>query len=163
MAQHVRAETRDEVTGALISAATAAGDRVFRSRVINVATAEMPAILVYANEEIISRPNIRDTYARSVAIVIEGYEAQRDVADGTAVLLDEQLDALAVEIERAVDGWIHPPPGGAPNPSPKIVDGQLTRVGLSLNGQDKEACFGVGRLTYRIDYRTPHGDPVVSK
>lgn len=93
-------------------------------------------------------------------MVIEGYEVRRDVAGGIALDLDEKLDALGLQIENAMSGWIDKAMRALVQP--RITLGRLVRTVLGLSGGDAEAEFGAIRLTYLIDYRTRLTDPTAS-
>ena len=107
MALHERAQLRAAVVAQLVGTAptyaTAAGARVTSARPIPlVGTDVLPAISVYTNEETIDeaskRSNPRELKRRPV-VQVEGWVT---VAAGGDV--DAAMDALALQIETAMDG-----------------------------------------------------------
>lgn len=96
---HQRKIIRDAVAAALVAGSTAAGSRVFKTRVDPFRSVELPALAVYATTEQVdsaskeTAPRILD---RSVNV-----EIVAAVEPGDSV--DDAVDAIAKDIERVMD------------------------------------------------------------
>lgn len=104
---HPRQQIREAFKARLVEAATAAGDRVYTSRIAPIGDDkdELPAILIYTRDEKLDPDkggyglDAEDTYTRrELKLVVEGV-----VRGGNTV--DDRLDDLAEQIENALDDW----------------------------------------------------------
>lgn len=138
---HQRQIIREAVRDRLLGSNTVAEDRVFKSRVLPYGELELPAIAVYSRTEPVD-PDSKNTapreLTRNLQLVIEGVvKLSEDV--------DDALDALALEIERAVDR--DPTFGGAAS------DAILSSTDVTIE-EDGDQPTGVVILTYTITYYT---------
>jgi hypothetical protein len=90
---HVRQQIRERIA-ANVTGLTTTGSNVFASRVYNISTSELPALLVYAISESSERDSFLSTNGleRSVDILVEGYAT-------TSANLDSVLDTISAEVE----------------------------------------------------------------
>lgn len=140
MPDHERKQIRDAIV-ARLTGETAAGTRVFTSRIAPIRVAQLPAISVYTDSETVDAASLKTfprELTRTVTVAIEGWVR---VTDG----VDDALDALALEIETAMDGDNYL--------SATCGDSMLisTEFGMKLDG-DRE--MGAVRLEYTATYRT---------
>jgi len=94
---HQRKVIRDAAAAALTNA-TAAGPRVFAARKIALRRLELPALAVYALQEAVDPASIETApreLTRNLKLVIEA-----QVEGGN---VDDALDAISAEIEKAID------------------------------------------------------------
>jgi hypothetical protein len=137
---HPRARIRHAVRD-LLDGATAAGGRVHATRVVPYRRADLPAISVYTLEES-ADPDSRLTaprkLTRDVSLVIEGW-----VAPGDNV--DDAMDALALEIERAMHA--------DPYLGDSAADSLLDSTSLEALEQG-DRLMGLVLMTYQVTYRT---------
>jgi hypothetical protein len=138
---HERTEIREAVVAQLIAASTAAGSRVYETRLAPIRTAELPAISVYVDSETV-RPDSMSSapreLKRTAELAIEAWaRADADV--------DDVLDALALEIETAMDSDV--------NLDETAFNSVLssTEVKISMDG---DRPMGVVRLVYAVVYHT---------
>lgn len=137
---HQRQAIREAVKAQLLNR-TAAGARVFESRTVPFQRLELPAIAVYTLSESVE---IEGTAPRELKRTMElAIEAHVSVRPDTTV--DDALDALAEEIERAMhaDQTLGGTAGDAVLSS--------TDVGISAEGNRPTGVVG---LTYSVTYRT---------
>lgn len=144
MADHVRKQIRDAVAAALVAASTAAGSRVFASRVYDVQRGELPCLLVYTIEED-SEP---DTMTRPRGAQREAVVAVQAMARATADV-DDTLDALCAEVEAALGNSLL---------SGLVKDLYLERTEIALVGDDAAESHGAARMAWRAAYRTVEND-----
>lgn len=95
---HQRQAIREAVKNALVAASTAAGSRVYETRVVPFHRVELPAIAVYATRDAVS-PESKDTTARELTRTLQ-LEIVGAVRSSSNV--DDALDDLALQIERAM-------------------------------------------------------------
>lgn len=98
MPLHQRKQIRDAVAASLAAANTGAGPRVSKTRIVPWSRTELPAIAVYTLSETVADGS-KSTAGRELERVMQleiigAVKATEDV--------DDLLDALAVEIERAM-------------------------------------------------------------
>lgn len=98
MANHLRRQIREAAVTAL-TGLTTTSTRVFGSRVRAIAQADLPCLRVYCDDESIELKSMGSERARmrTLALVVEGCAAAN--AD-----MDDTLDAIAKEVEIALDG-----------------------------------------------------------
>ena len=136
---HVRQQIRERIA-ANVTGLTTTGSNVFASRVYNISTSELPALLVYA----ISESSERDSFLssngleRSVDILVEGYAT-------TSANLDSVLDTIAAEVETAV--------AGDPTCNGLCKDIVLSNTDVDLT-PDGQKPVGSIKLTFECTYRT---------
>jgi hypothetical protein len=139
-ALHERKAIRDAVV-AQLSGQTAAGARVFASRQSSVKKVELPAICVYTDSEEVDEESADSSprwLKRKLLLAVE-------VWAGAASGVDDVLDALALEVETAMDSddslggtafWSWP---------------ASTEVGLTEIGNQPVGCC---RMLYTVVYKT---------
>ena len=136
---HVRQQIRERIA-ANVTGLTTTGSNVFASRVYNISTSELPALLVYA----ISESSERDSFLSSnglervVDILVEGYAT-------TSANLDSVLDTIAAEVETAV--------AGDPTCNGLCKDIFLSNTDVDLT-PDGQKPVGSIKLTFQCTYRT---------
>lgn len=146
---HERQQIREAIKTQLIGAlpgptyATAAGARVYESRLAPIPTAQLPAISVYTADETVD-PASYDTapreLKRTVNVSIVGWVST--VANGA---IEDALDALALQIETAMDSDLN-------LSTTAFTSGLLsTEIGISNDGNRP---MGAVSLTYSIVYYT---------
>lgn len=142
---HQRKLIRQAVTALLIGA-TAAGARVFPSRVLPLRTPELPTIAVYTADESVeegSRQSAPRELERLVSVVVEAWVAPADD-------VDDAMDDIAEQIEVA----LHADPywGGV------VGDSILTGSETEVVGQGDRR-MGLVILTYAAIYHTLAPEP----
>lgn len=140
MAPHQRAAIRHAVRDLLIGQ-TSAGSRVHATRILPYRKHELPAISVYTLEESVD-PESRETAPREL-----DRRLQLEVAGWVAPAadLDDAMDALALEIEKAMhaDRYL----GGT------VADSVLDGTTMGLHGEG-DSQMGLVTLTYDVTYQT---------
>jgi hypothetical protein len=139
---HPRQQIREAVANRLKEVNTKAKNRVFTSRAKPIFDQDMPAIIIYTNEENIKQERW-DTdgfgaLTRELDIFIEAIDKGKEE-------LDDNLDALALEIENALDGW------EIPNRKSSILKFIGTDMDMSIDGK---SIYGAIRLSFSLSYRT---------
>lgn len=139
---HPRQTIKEAIAQRLKDAQTKAGQHIFVGRAKPLFDNDLPAILIYGNDENISTERW-DTdgfgeLKRELIIFIEAIDAGKDD-------LDNKLDSLAWEIENALDGW------DIPNHQSAILRFRATDSDLMIEGR---TIYGAIRLSYNITYRT---------
>lgn len=129
--------------------ATAAGDRVFATQVVNLTTGQLPLISVFTPDESAEAPNEQELspreYQRRMDVIIEARAEQTD----PAIPIDRVLDDLALEIETAMHSDIF-----LGDPDGKLVD-DVVMLGTAMAPDDQgEQIRGTVQLTYRVGYTT---------
>lgn len=97
---HERQAIRDAAV-ALLTGETAAGARVYKTRIEPVLGADLPAISVYTDSETVAPSSgltAPQELTRTVELAVEGW-----VTAATTDALDDALDDLCLEIETAMD------------------------------------------------------------
>lgn len=148
MALHQRKVIRDVVVGLLLGR-TAAELRVLASRVVPYRKNELPAISVYTLDETVdgdSASTAPRELTRDLKLEIAGWVAH--IPDGP--LVDDAMDALALEIETAMDA--DPFLAGA------VGDSILEGTTMAIRGEG-DALMGIVTLTYAVTYRTLAPEP----
>ena len=141
---HVRQQLRERIA-TNVTGLTTTGTNVFQSRVHDLATAELPCLLVFSNSESSERDSFlsSDGITRSVEVVIEGY------AWATSNL-DDTLDTISEEVETAV--------AADPTCNSLAKDTVLNGTEIELTGEG-DSPLGVVRLTWLVGYRTDANTP----
>lgn len=145
---HPRRLVRDAIV-AILAGATSAGSRVSKTRAVPNRTGELPAISVYTLEEHVDEASATTaprelTRLPRVAIVAW-------VEDTDALPVDDAMDALALEIETAMDGdrYLTGTAG----------DCILSSTEMSVESSEKgDPLIGMMRMVYSVTYRTDQHD-----
>lgn len=138
---HRRQQIREAVAAVLVAAGTVAGARVYTTRMVPHRRAQLPAVSVYALEESVdseSRATSPRELTRRLQLAVEGaVEAAENV--------DDALDALALELERAMhaDDTL----GGLAG------DVLLSSTELAV-AEEGAKPIGLVRLVYEVTYNT---------
>lgn len=142
---HPRKLVRDAVT-ALLTNATAAAHRVFPTRVEPIRKSQLPSIAVYTtSEEVV--PDTAATSPRELHRIVK-VEITGFVAHSDAVPVDDAMDAIAAQIESAMDADRYL--GGAAGDS--VLEGTI----MQIREEDarSDPLLGIVTLTYSVEYRT---------
>jgi hypothetical protein len=137
---HQRTLIRGAVVAQLLGA-TAAGARVYPTRILPLRRIELPAISVYTLEEAVTAASLSTApreLSRELPVMIEGW-----VAPGDNV--DDAMDALALDIENAM----HVDPYLADTAAESILDSTVMEV-----VEDGDRMMGLVVLTYAVTYRS---------
>lgn len=138
--QEIRAAVQAQLIGVAPAYRTSAQDRVFRTRVIPYRRVQLPAIAVYTPEESSKKSNEGPReIERAAQVVIEAALEASSSADQ----VDDALDAIALQIERAMNLDIYF--GG------KASDSVLVSTDSDVI-EDGERKIGVIRLVYSAPY-----------
>jgi hypothetical protein len=138
---HQRRIIREAVKAALVAAGTSAGSRVFETRMVPWSRVELPAIAVYSSDET-TDPDSQQTAPRELKRTLQ--LAIECMVEGV-VDLDDAMDAMAVQIERAMHR--DPTFGGA------CGDSLLTSCELDLAEVGAKE-LGMLRMVYTVTYYT---------
>lgn len=141
---HARQQIRVAVV-ARLTGATAAGANVFGKRVYPLTVDQLPAILVNTDDEEVAEWTVRNVMRRSLTVTVEGLVKK----SGTG--LDDELDALAEQIESAAENSAALLPGS----QTQIA---LTGISVDATGEGEDPMAKVV-LTYRVDYLTQTAAP----
>lgn len=145
---HQREVIRKKVRDVLIAAATSAGSRVYATRVLSLRGVELPAIAVYTlDEDSAPDESAPRELKREIPVRIEGYvKAVPDVVGGLTVV-DDTMDALALQIETAMHA--------DPFLASEVGDKGATLVSTECEViQDGDRLIGLVALTYATTYFT---------
>lgn len=138
---HPRALIRQAVVAQLIAASTAAGARVEATREIPRRRTDGPALGVYTPEESVASAETRTApreHTRALTLVVEG------IVSGASGV-DDALDALALEVEDALDA--------DDTFGRKAAESSLASTDLEVV-EDGDRTVGLIRLTYTVTYYT---------
>ena len=117
-----------------------------RSRVHNWQAAELPGVAVYTlSDQSETAPIDSREMTRTVTVAVEIY-----VGGGESI--DDEIDALCVAIEAAMEGDDEGRFGGL------VIDSALTRTSIGLVGET-ERRHGICRLEYEVEYWADPGLP----
>src|SRR5918912_779283 len=104
---HQREVIRKAVQGQLLAANTAAQDRVFATRLVPYRRMQLPAFAVYTPEEPVDPASQRTApreLKRNLRLVVEAAVNEGAILRAAPVQnVDDALDDLALDIERAID------------------------------------------------------------
>jgi hypothetical protein len=138
-ATHERQQIREAIAAALVGK-TAAGARVFETRILPLRMPELPAVAVYSLSE---SSDDQQTAPRELKRRID-FAVEAAVKQGTNI--DDALDAIALQVETAMDA--DPTFGGLASDS-MLVGTQLDVV------EEGDRMMGVAVLRYAVTYYTP--------
>jgi hypothetical protein len=139
MATHERQAIREAIV-AQLKGRTSAGVRVFKSRREPLREMELPAITVYTDEETVDDVNTAPReLKRQVSVAVIGWVMQ-------SASVDDALDALALEIETAMDADMFL--GGTSPGASRLAS---VAIGEKLDGARP---MGAVNLTYTATYFT---------
>ncbi len=145
MTMHERQAIREAILAQLLGTApayrTSAGARVYKSREAPNRKAELPAINIYTDSEPVDEGSKNTAPRELKRIAVIAIEAWVTASDN----VDDALDALALEIETAMDLDV--------NLADTAFDSILlsTDIGLKLDG---ERPMGVLHLEYAVTYHS---------
>lgn len=136
MPSHQRQVIREAVTAALVAAATSAGARVYETRTKAWRPVDLPGIAIYSlGDQGMERVAPREQKRQMELAVEAACKVEEDA--------DDALDALALEIEAAMDA--DPTFGGA------CQDSLLGETELAVVGTG-DSQVGLVRLVYLVTY-----------
>lgn len=143
---HVRRQIRDGVMAAL-AGLPHTGANVFHARQHSLGERQLPALQLAVMGEKITRAaqGAPPVASRAAALVVQ---AEAVAGDGRA--LQDLLDAIGTEVERAVFAWAEA--------QPWILDHQLSETDL-LFGDPSERRSGQLAMTWTITVLAREGDP----
>jgi len=95
MANHLRRQIRDAAAALIAAGATAAGSRVYAGRRTPLATASLPAVCVFTDDEEVEVLSIHGPHKQQRTIRL----AVRLLAADGATAPQDALDALSVQVE----------------------------------------------------------------
>lgn len=146
---HERALIRAALVAALVAAGTAAGSRVFKRRSKPFRQTELPSLNVYFTDE-----PVADDSARSAPRKLERraiFNVDFFVAQSDEELLDDALDAAALDVERVMDH-----PGTLHGLGVRDCILSSTEAGIVMSGNMPLGCVHMEYLiTYRTSVRAP--------
>jgi hypothetical protein len=143
--QAIREAIKAQLIGTPPTFATAARDRVFKSREAPLRVAELPAINIYTDSEPVdpdSGNSAPRELKRTAVIAVEGWVVASDD-------VDDRLDDLALEIETAMDQDL--------NLTDTAFDSVLvsTEIGINPKGERPMGCVHMEfAVTYHTQIRT---------
>lgn len=139
---HPRQIIKEAIAQRLREAQTNAGQHIFVGRAKPLFDSDLPAILIYGNDEnIVTERWDTDGFGeleRNLTVFIEAVELGKDN-------LDNKLDSLSMQIEQALDGW------NIPGHQSAIIRFKATDSDIMIEGR---SIYGAIRLSYNITYRT---------
>ena len=141
---HARTQIRQAVVN-LLKDNTAAGNRVYASRVYALDDAKLPALLVFTPQESMGNPTMQRprTQQRSLSLMIEGYvKARGDI--------DAEADALALEVEQII--------GADPTLGGLVKDVMLDTTSTQLSGEGEKP-VAIISLTFAVLYCVKENAP----
>lgn len=138
---HARQTIREAFVTALTGLSTT-GARVYASRTQPLSRGDLPALLVYAQDENAETSSGR-TLDRTVTITVEGVAAANSD-------LDDTLDDIAEEVEAAI--------GADPTVGGVVRDAVYQASEIEFD-PDGETQGGMIRLAFAVDYRTTESNP----
>jgi hypothetical protein len=136
---HVRQQIRERIA-ANVTGLTTTASRVYQSRVYNLASNEMPGLLIYSTQEASERDSFIGSNGlnRVVDVLVEGYAK-------TSTNLDDTLDTIAAEVEAAI--------AADPTCNGLAKDLQLASTEIEYTGES-DSPTGLVRCTFSVVYRT---------
>jgi hypothetical protein len=145
---HVRQQIRDRIVSLLKSNVSLVKRRVFPSRVYALTEKDLPAITVYTGSEVSSRLNM------GLNDLNRGLTLDVDIYVRTTSAFDNDVDAIAVQIEEAIAGDF--------TVNGLAKEAVLTGTEIQFSG-DAEQPIGVAKLTYSVRYVTALNDVETAK
>lgn len=140
---HIRKQIRDVVKTALTDG-NVAGGNVFTARILSLAEEDLPAVLIYSNNEE-SQSDAGLHLMRETELIIEVVDKGNDV--------DDKIDDLAVRVEEIIKESIFP------FNIQRIDLVSMTKI-FNAEGQYE---IGSGQLKYTILYRTKENNPQITE
>lgn len=144
---HQRKIIRDKIVALLVDQ-TVAGARVYPARRLPNRKADLPALLVYAEDETVdpaSHTTAPRELARELEVVIDGL-----VTANTELELEDAIDAIALEIETVM----HADPFLGGTAADSALLGTVTDIDIV-----GDRLVGLARLSYRVEYQTIAPEP----
>ena len=141
---HGRTQIRKAVVN-MLSGQTAAGNRVYESRVYALDDPKLPALLVFTPQENMEHPSIQRprTQIRQLQLMVEGYlKAGGDI--------DAEADSLALEVEQRI--------GADPTLGRLVKDAMLDLTTTRLSGEGEKP-VAIVSLTFVILYSVKENAP----
>jgi hypothetical protein len=136
---HIRKTIREQIVTTVTSLSTT-GSNVYETRYFPLETGNLPALIVYTNEETVDEYSLgagTRSMIRTLSVVIEAH------CRGTANL-DDTLDTIAEEVEEAMCSDVTR--GGNAN------DTKLLSTEYEFDSGSQKT--GLARFTYAISYAT---------
>jgi hypothetical protein len=128
--------------------ATLVSSRVYTTRVYPLTDANLPAITVYTGSEVSNRLNMGlNDLNRSLTVDVDVYVRATST-------FDDDVDAIAVQIEEAIAGDF--------TVNGLAKEAVLTGTEIQFSG-DAEQPIGVAKLTYSVRYVTALNDVETAK
>jgi hypothetical protein len=146
---HERQDIRTAIVARLIAASTGAGSRVSTQRGRPLRKAGLPAILVYSDSEKVSEGSAETSpreLKRTAVFAVEAW------VTAEASVLEDAMDAIALEIETALDqdlNLAHPSTPAVPLAFDSVLIG--TEFGVDPDGELPMGCV---HLEYAITYHS---------
>jgi len=145
---HVRKQIRDRMASTISTGATLVSSRVYTTRIYPLTDANLPAITVYTGSEVSSRLNMGlNDLNRSLTVDVDVYVRATST-------FDDDVDAIAVQIEEAIAGDF--------TVNGLAKEAVLTGTEIQFSG-DAEQPIGVAKLTYSVRYVTALNDVETAK
>jgi len=145
---HVRKQIRDRMASTISTGATLVSSRVYTTRVYPLTDANLPAITVYTGSEVSNRLNMGlNDLNRSLTVDVDVYVRATST-------FDDDVDAIAVQIEEAIAGDF--------TVNGLAKEAVLTGTEIQFSG-DAEQPIGVAKLTYSVRYVTALNDVEAAK
>lgn len=149
MAEHVRSQIRNRVVDALAANVDQVDGRIYQSRLYPISDEDLPGLLVYTLSEQSEREDSPTDSMRDLSLVVQGITS-------LSPDLDNELDALALEVETAIDQL------GTIDGLAKIYGGiQSTEVSY-VNASEGDKPYAAIALEFQYTYRTRAGSPGVA-
>jgi hypothetical protein len=140
---HVRKQIRDRIATILTSGVTLVSSRVYKTRVYPLSQAKLPAVTVYVGSESSGLMTI------GVKTLMRDLEVSIDVYENANASLDDNLDAIAVQIEETI--------GADFTLNGLAKQSVLTSTSIDFSGETEQP-VGIARLTFTIRYITSVDD-----
>ena len=145
---HVRKQIRDRMASTISTGATLVSSRVYTTRIYPLTDANLPAITVYTGSEVSNRLNMGlNDLNRSLTVDVDVYVRATST-------FDDDVDAIAVQIEEAIAGDF--------TVNGLAKEAVLTGTEIQFSG-DAEQPIGVAKLTYSVRYVTALNDVEAAK
>jgi len=144
---HVRQQIREAIATALTGLPTT-GARVFQTRVYPVEDVDLPALLIYSQNEDSTPISITAPRTMERSLLLQVEAVAKGVTD-----LDDELDTICAEVEVALAMPL------------AVLDGIATSIALTATEIEivaAEKPTGRARLSYRVDYFTAENAPTAA-
>lgn len=141
---HVRQQIREQVV-TTVTGLTTTGSNVYDTRVYPLDDGSLPALSVYATDEVIDEDHteIGSEQQRELQVVIEGRCKDTTQIEDTLDLIAKEVE-VAVSADRSLGGLAY--------------DCRLQRTELSVD-DEAEQPLGLMRMEWRVWYRVTATDP----